>query len=168
VPDEPAIDLQSDHYFMGEALRQAARAYEAEEVPIGAVIVRGGRIIARAYNQVELLKDATAHAEMLALTQAEQAVGDWRLTDCTLYVTKEPCAMCAGAVVHTRLARVVFGVGDPKAGAAGGVVNLLQLPSFNHRCEITPNIRENECRSLLQSFFANQRLKARNQEKLDG
>jgi len=86
--DEPIIDLQSDHYFMGEALRQAARAYEAEEVPVGAVVVRAGRIIARAFNQVELLKDATAHAEMLALTQAEEAVGDWRLTDCTLYVTK--------------------------------------------------------------------------------
>jgi tRNA(adenine34) deaminase len=159
MPDEPAIDLQSDDYFMGEALRQARRAYEVEEVPIGAVIVRGGRIIARAYNQIELLKDATAHAEMLALTQAEQAVGDWRLTDCALYVTKEPCAMCAGAMVHTRLARVVYGVGDLKAGAAGGVLNLLQFSTFNHRCEITQNIREDECRALLQGFFARQRLK---------
>src|SRR5207244_1426448 len=103
------------------------RAYEAGEVPIGAVVVRQGRIIARASNQVELLKDATAHAEMLALTQAEESVGDWRLTDCTLYVTKEPCPMCAGAIVHVRLARVVFGVSDPKAGAAGGVLNLLQF-----------------------------------------
>src|SRR5882672_371226 len=98
--DEPIIDLQSDHYFMGEALRQASRAYAAEEVPVGVVIVRAGRIIARAFNQVELLQDATAHAEMLALTQAEGAVGDWRLTGCTLYVTKEPCPMCAGAVIH--------------------------------------------------------------------
>src|SRR6059036_3143064 len=119
MPEEPIIDLQSDHYFMGEALRQAARAYEAEEVPIGAVVVREGRIIGRAFNQVELLKDATAHAEMLALTQAESVVGDWRLSDCTLYVTKEPCPMCAGAIVHVRLARVVFGVADAKAGAAG-------------------------------------------------
>jgi tRNA(adenine34) deaminase len=95
--DEPVIDLQSDHFFMGEALRQAARAGEAGEVPVGAVIVRAGRIIARAYNQVELLIDATAHAEMLALTHAEEAAGDWRLTDCTVYVTKEPCPMCAGA-----------------------------------------------------------------------
>src|SRR5208283_3727633 len=110
MPDEPIIDLHSDHYFMGEALRQAAKAYEAEEVPVGAVVVRNGRIIARASNQVELLKDATAHAEMLALTQAESVVGDWRLTDCTLYTTKEPCPMCAGAIVHTRMARVVFGV----------------------------------------------------------
>src|SRR4029434_3641657 len=116
--DQPIIDLQSDHYFMGEALRQAAKAYEAEEVPVGAVVVRGGRIIARAFNQVELLKDATAHAEMLALTQAESAVGDWRLTDCTLYVTKEPCPMCAGAIVHVRLARVGYGAKDPKTCAA--------------------------------------------------
>src|SRR5271170_4696148 len=139
--DEPIIDLQSDHYFMGEALRQAVKAYAAGEVPVGAVVVRKGRIIARAFNQVEQLKDATAHAEMLALTQAEHAVGDWRLTDCALYVTKEPCPMCAGAMVHTRLARVVFGAGDPKGGAAGGTMNLLQFPSLNHRCDITAGVR---------------------------
>ncbi len=155
--DEPVIDLQSDHYFMGEALRQAAKAFEAEEVPVGAVVVREGRIIARACNQVELLKDATAHAEMLALTQAEEMVGDWRLTDCTLYVTKEPCPMCAGAIVHVRLARIVFGARDPKAGAAGTAMNLLQLPTLNHRCEITTGVREAECRALLQNFFAGQR-----------
>src|ERR1700739_264082 len=126
--DEPIIDLHSDDYFMGEALRQAVRAYEAGEVPIGAVVVREGRIIARAFNQVELLKDATAHAEMLALTQAEAGAGDWRLTDCTLYVTKEPCPMCAGAIVHVRLARVVFGASDPKGGAAGGRGNLFHKP----------------------------------------
>lgn len=159
MSDNPIIDLHSDDYFMGEALRQAARALEADEVPIGAVIVRGGRIIARAFNQVELLKDATAHAEMLALTQAEQVVGDWRLTDCTLYVTKEPCPMCAGAIVHTRLARVIFGASDPKAGAAGSALNLLNFPSLNHRCEITRGVREAECRSLLQSFFAIKRQK---------
>ena len=152
------IDLHSDDYFMGEALRQAAKAYEADEVPVGAVIVREGRIIARAFNQVELLKDATAHAEMLALTQAEQAAGDWRLTDCTLYVTKEPCPMCAGAMVHTRLARVVFGVGDPKGGAAGGALNLLQFPTLNHRCEITSGLRQDECRTLLKDFFSEQRV----------
>lgn len=159
MPDEPIIDLESDHYFMGEALRQAARAYEAEETPVGAVVVRNGRIIGRAFNQVELLKDATAHAEMLALTQAEQAVGDWRLTDCTLYVTKEPCPMCAGAIVHVRLARVVFGAGDPKAGAAGSALNLLQFPTLNHHCQITGGVREPECRALLQNFFAEQRRK---------
>lgn len=160
--DDPIIDLHSDDYFMGEALRQASRAFAAEEVPVGAVIVRGGRIIARAYNQVELLKDATAHAEMLVLTQAQQALGDWRLTDCTLYVTKEPCPMCAGAVVHTRLARVVFGAGDPKGGAAGGALNLLQFPTLNHRCDITGLVRAEECRQLLKTFFAQQRQSAKN------
>jgi tRNA(adenine34) deaminase len=159
--DEPIIDLESDHYFMGEALRQAARAYEAEEVPIGAVIVRNGRIIARAYNQVELLKDATAHAEMLAITQAEQVVQDWRLNECTLYVTKEPCPMCAGAIVHVRFPRVVFGASDPKSGAAGSVLNLLQMDQLNHQSQITRGVREQESRQLLQSFFAEQRLKAK-------
>jgi tRNA(adenine34) deaminase len=157
VPEEPIIDLQSDHHFMGEALRQALRAYEAEEVPIGAVIVREGRIIARAFNQVETLRDATAHAEMLAITQAEEVVGDWRLTDCTLYATKEPCPMCAGAIVHVRIRRVVFGAADPKAGAAGGVINLLQYPTLNHRTDITAGIRGEECKNLLQTFFAEQR-----------
>jgi tRNA(adenine34) deaminase len=155
--DDPIIDLQSDQYFMGEALRQAVRAYEADETPVGAVVVRDGRIIAGAFNQVEMLKDATAHAEMLALTQAEEAVGDWRLTDCTLYVTKEPCPMCAGAMVHVRLRRVVFGAPDLKGGAAGSALNLLQFPSLNHKCAITGGVREAECRHLLQSFFAEQR-----------
>ena len=164
--DEPIIDLQSDHYFMGEALRLAARAHEAEEVPVGAVVVREGRIIARAFNQVEMLKDATAHAEMLALTQAESAVGDWRLTDSTLYVTKEPCPMCAGAIVHVRLARVVFGAPDPKAGAAGSAMNLLQFPTLNHRCGITGGVREEECRGLLLDFFADKR--AANKTNGDG
>ena len=160
--DEPVIDLQSDDYFMREALRQARRAYAAEEVPVGAVLVREGRIIARACNQVELLHDATAHAEMLALTAGEEAIGDWRLTDSTFYVTKEPCPMCAGAMVFTRLRRLVFGVGDPKAGAAGGALNLLQFPGLNHRCEITGGVREPECRSLLRDFFAQQRANRKN------
>jgi len=156
--DEPIIDLHSDDFFMGDALRQAAKAYDAGEVPIGAVVVREGRIIARAFNQVELLKDATAHAEMLALTQAEAIVGDWRLTDCVLYSTKEPCPMCAGAMVHTRVSRVVFGASDPKGGAAGSAMNLLHSPALNRRCEITGGVRESECRVLLQNFFARQRL----------
>src|SRR5229473_8145046 len=151
------IEAVGDDYFMREALRLARKAYDADEVPVGVVVVRAGRIIARAYNQVELLKDATAHAEMLAITQAESVVDDWRLTDCTLYVTKEPCPMCAGAIVHTRLARVVFGASDPKAGAAGSALNLLQFPGLNHRCEITGGVREPECRALLQRFFEQQR-----------
>jgi tRNA(adenine34) deaminase len=154
---DPIIDLQSDAHFMGEALRQAVRAGEAGEVPVGAVVVREGRVIARACNQVELLKDATAHAEMLAITQAEQSVGDWRLTDCTLYVTKEPCPMCAGAIVHVRFARVVFGASDAKGGAAGSALNLLQFPGLNHRCEITAGVRGEECAALLKNFFAEKR-----------
>jgi len=148
------IDLHSEDYFMGEAIRLARRAMSLGEVPVGAVVVREGSIIARAYNQVEMLKDATAHAEMLAITQAESVVGDWRLTDCELYVTKEPCPMCAGAIVHVRLRRVIFGCRDPKGGGAGGAVNLLQLPGLNHHCPTTSGIREEECTELLKSFFA--------------
>ncbi len=155
---EPLIDLHSDDYFMGEALRQAHRAARQEEVPVGAVVVREGRIIARACNQVEQLHDATAHAEMLAITQAEAVLGDWRLTDCDLYVTKEPCPMCAGAIVHTRLRRVVFGCASPKDGAAGSLLNLLQHPQLNHRCEVTGGVRHSECATLLQEFFRLRRL----------
>src|SRR6266487_6140293 len=107
------IELRGDEYFMREALRMASKGARSGEVPVGAVIVRAGKIIARAHNQVELLKDDTAHAEMLALTQAEAAVGDWRLTECELYVTKKPCAMCAGALVYTQIRRVIFGCTDP-------------------------------------------------------
>jgi tRNA(adenine34) deaminase len=151
------VDLPGDEAFMREALRQAQKAYEAEEVPVGAVVVRAGRIIARAWNQVELLKDATAHAEMLALTQAEAAVGDWRLTECDLYVTKEPCSMCAGALVHTRIRRVIFGCTDPAAGAAGSVINLLQMPALNHRCDIASGVLQDECAAFLQNFFRRRR-----------
>jgi tRNA(adenine34) deaminase len=150
---EPMIDLASDQFFMSQALRQATRAADADEVPVGAVMVRDGRIIARAHNQVELLKDPTAHAEMLALSQAAASVGDWRLSDCDLYVTKEPCAMCAGAAVLARVRRVVFGCRDPKAGGAGGLVNLLQHPSLNHRCELTPEVLAAESLTLLKDFF---------------
>src|SRR5947207_359923 len=154
---ESSFDLQNDQAFMREALRLAAKASEGDEVPIGAVVVRAGKIIGRAYNQVELLRDATAHAEMLALTQAEAAVGDWRLIDCDLYVTKEPCVMCAGALVHVRIRRVIFGCADPRSGGAGGIINLLQHPALNHRCAISPGILENECASILQDFFRQHR-----------
>jgi tRNA(adenine34) deaminase len=151
------IDTISDRDFMREALRLAVKAREADEVPVGAVIVRAGKIIGRAYNQVELLKDATAHAEMLALTQAEAAVGDWRLVDCDLYVTKEPCVMCAGALVHVRIRRVIFGCADPRSGGAGGIVDLLQHPGLNHQCQITSGILQNECAAILQDFFRKKR-----------
>jgi tRNA(adenine34) deaminase len=151
------IGPPTDEDLMREALRQAKKAYDADEAPVGAVVAREGKIIGRAFNQVELLKDATAHAEMLALTQAEAAVGDWRLTDCDLYVTKEPCAMCAGALVHVRIRRVIFGCADPRAGAAGSVINLLQLPSLNHKCQITSGVLQNDCAIILQDFFRKKR-----------
>jgi len=151
------LEALPDEYFMREALRQGQKAYAADEVPVGAVVVREDKIIGRAHNQVELLRDATAHAEMLALTQAEAAVGDWRLTDCDLYVTKEPCAMCAGALVHTRIRRVIFGCADPSAGAAGSLLNLLQMQSFNHHCQITFGILQKECAAILQDFFRKRR-----------
>jgi tRNA(adenine34) deaminase len=151
------LEPANDQYFMREALRQAQKACDAGEVPVGALVVLAGKIIGRAHNQVELLKDATAHAEMLALTQAEAAVGDWRLTECDLYVTKEPCAMCAGALVHTRIRRVIFGCPDPVAGAVGSVVNLLQMPGLNHRCDIASGILQNECSAILQDFFRKRR-----------
>ena len=148
---------ESDESFMREALRQAQKAYEADEVPVGAVVVRAGKVIGRAYNQVELLKDATAHAEMLALTQAEAAVGDWRLIDCDLYVTKEPCVMCAGALIHVRIRRLIFGCADTRSGAAGGMINLLQHSALNHDCEITSGVLQNECTAILQDFFRQKR-----------
>lgn len=158
------IDLHSDDYFMQQALREARKAYAAQEVPVGAVIVHEGRIIARAWNQVETLKDATAHAEMLALTAAQQARGDWRLDGCTLFITKEPCPMCAGAIVHCRPSRVVFGCGDPKAGAAGGWINLLESnPPLNHRCDVTAGVLSDECLAMIQSFFR----EARQRKKME-
>lgn len=147
------MDFSSDEYFMREALRAARRALAADEVPCGAVVVREGTIIARAWNQVEMLKDATAHAEMLAITQAEAVVDDWRLVDCDLYVTKEPCPMCAGAIVHARLRRVVFGCPDPRGGAAGGLIDILRLPGLNHHCVVTGGVLADECADMLRSFF---------------
>ncbi len=151
------FDWQPDVFYMQSALRCAHKAAVADEVPIGAVIVRNGEVIARAWNQVEMLKDATAHAEMLAITQAEAAVGDWRLNECDLYVTKEPCPMCAGAMVLARLRRVVFGCSDSKGGAAGGWINLLQSDVLNHRCEVTSGVLGEESAALLRQFFGKKR-----------
>jgi tRNA(adenine34) deaminase len=160
MEEPPIIDQQSDEFFMRHALREAHKALAAEEVPVGAVVVHEGRIIARAWNQVETLKDATAHAEMLCLTAAQSAIGDWRLDGCTLYVTKEPCPMCAGAIVHCRPSRVVFGCPDAKAGACGGWINLLQSnPPLNHTCDISQGVLAEECLFMLQSFFRDAREK---------
>ena len=142
-----------DEHFMEEALRQARKAGARGEVPVGAVLVVEGRIITKTHNQVEELKDATAHAEMLAVTAAAGELEDWRLTDATVYVTKEPCPMCAGAMVLSRVKRVVYGVADPRGGAAGGALNLLQFDGLNHKCEVRGGVKSEECRDLLREFF---------------
>jgi len=152
------IDLSSDDYFMREALRLARMAFDADEVPVGAVIVRENRVIARAHNQVEILRDATAHAEMLAITQAAHALGDWRLEGCSLFVTKEPCPMCAGAITLSRMARVVFGVRDERAGGAGSVFEITSCPGLNHTVEVVGGVREEDARTLLQNFFRQRRI----------
>ena len=154
--DAPIL-ITGDEHFMREALRQARKAAKQDEVPIGAVIVHEGHVIARAWNQVETLKDATAHAEMIALTAAQGAMGDWRLADCDLYVTKEPCPMCAGAIMHCRIRRLIFGCADTKAGAAGSFWNLLQAPNLNHRSEITAGVLGDDCVMMLKDFFRDAR-----------
>ena len=148
----------SDEHFMEEALRQARKAVAKGEVPVGAVLVVEGKIVTRAHNQVEELKDATAHAEMLAVTAAAGELDGWRLTEATVYVTKEPCPMCAGALVLSRVKRVVYGAADPRMGAAGGAMNLLQFAGMNHKCEVTGGVRAEECRDLLKEFFQAKRL----------
>jgi len=161
------MELLTDDYFMHQALREAKKAFRANEVPIGAVIVKDQQVIARGWNQVETLKDATAHAEMLALTSAQSHLGDWRLEGCTLYVTKEPCPMCAGAIVHCRPEKVVFALPDPKAGACGGWINLLDSnPPLNHSCETVYGVCEEEARELLVGFFREARQKRKNDLKI--
>ncbi len=148
----------TDEHFMDEALRQARKAAAKGEVPVGAVLVVGDRIVAKAHNQVEELKDATAHAEILVVTSAAGVTGDWRLNEATMYVTKEPCPMCAGAMSLSRVNRVVYGAADPNMGAAGGALNLLQFEGMNHRCEVRGGVRAEECRELLREFFQRQRV----------
>jgi tRNA(adenine34) deaminase len=155
---EELIDpFSPDIRHMRMALAEARIAAEAGEVPVGAVITLDGVLVGRAHNQVELLKDPTAHAEILAITQAAAAVHDWRLNGAVLYVTKEPCPMCAGALVLARIERVVWGCDDPQRGGARSVFNILQHPQFNHRAEIESGVLEEECRELLQSFFRSRR-----------
>ena len=152
----------ADHTFMGEALAEAQEAANLGDVPIGAVVVREGQIVARAHNRREQMRDPTAHAEIDALRQAARALGGWRLSGCTLYVTLEPCVMCAGALVQARVSRLVYGTADPKAGAAGSVVDVLRDARFNHVVEVTGGTREAECRALLHEFFAGLRAIPRN------
>jgi tRNA(adenine34) deaminase len=149
-----------DRYFMSEALRQAEAAAGQGEVPVGAVAVFEKRIVGRAGNQRELLRDPTAHAEMLVLTQAAEAVGSWRLEGVTIYVTLEPCAMCAGAMVLGRVARLVYGAADPKAGACGSVLNVVDHPALNHRVPTEGGLLAERCGELLRDFFAARRERA--------
>ena len=142
---------------MRAALAEARQAFEEGEVPVGAVIVHGGRVIAAAHNQREALRDPTAHAEMIAITQAAEALASWRLIDCTLYVTLEPCPMCAGAIVQARLPAVVYGAADPKAGACQTLYQITGDPRLNHQTHVTAGVLLEECRSILQEFFAQQR-----------
>jgi tRNA(adenine34) deaminase len=155
--DETPRSIDPDRAGMMEAIRQAQAAAAEDEVPVGAVIVRDGKILAQAHNGREQLRDPTAHAEMLAITQAASSLADWRLEGCTLYVTLEPCPMCAGAIVLARIPRVVFGATDPKAGAVRSLYRLLDDPRLNHRCEIVEGVMAQECGALLTEFFAAKR-----------
>src|SRR2546421_1599146 len=146
-----------DEYFMRLALREAERALEHDDVPIGAVVVRDGEVIGAGGNERELRQDPTAHAEIIALREASRATGSWRLLDAVMYVTLEPCAMCAGAIVLARLPRVVFGTTDPKAGAAGSVLNVLDVPQLNHRPQIESGLLAEECADMLRAFFSPRR-----------
>lgn len=145
--------------YMQEALKEAERALADDEVPVGAVIVHNGRVIGRAHNQKERLHDPTAHAEMIAITQAAEALGSWRLAKAVMYVTLEPCPMCAGALVQSRLPVLVYGAKDPKAGACGSLFNIAQDKRLNHQIEVIPGIMEDECRIILKEFFTKQRIK---------
>ena len=147
----------SDEIFMQRALELARAAGGRQEVPVGAVLVRDGVILTEGSNEVETRQDATAHAEMLAIGEAQALLKTWRLNGTTLYVTKEPCPMCAGALAHVRVDRIVFGIGDPKAGACGGAFNLFDLPGLNHRCELVSGVMAEESLRLLQSFFRERR-----------
>jgi tRNA(adenine34) deaminase len=146
-----------DEKFMDEALRLAARAAESGEVPVGAVIVKDGRVLGRAHNQVEALRDATAHAEMIAITQAAEALGNWRLEGADLYVTLEPCPMCAGALVLSRAGRIIYGADDPLAGACGSVFNIVDEKRLNHRIPVIKGVRADAASALLKDFFRSRR-----------
>ncbi len=146
-------DIKVDEKYMREAIRQAKKAYALEEVPIGCVIVHEGKIIGRGYNRRTTDKNPLAHAELIAIKKASKKMNDWRLEDCTLYVTLEPCQMCSGAIVQTRTTRVVVGCMNPKAGCAGSVLNLLDVQEFNHQVELTTGVLEEECSSMMKQFF---------------
>lgn len=151
--------MTSDESFMKQAVKQAKKAYDKLETPIGCVIVHEDKIIARGYNKRNMKKNTLAHAEILAINKASKVLGDWRLEDCTMYVTLEPCPMCAGVIVQARIPRVVIGSMNPKAGCAGSVLNLLQQDGLNHQVEITKGVLAEECSGLMTSFFRELRKK---------
>ena len=158
--DQEAIDQK----YMREAIKQAKKAYTLEEVPIGCVIVYDGKIIGRGYNRRTIDKNPLAHAEIQAIRKASRKMGDWRLEDCTLYVTLEPCQMCSGAIVQARIKRVVVGCMNPKAGCAGSILNLLDVKEFNHQVELTTGVREEECSRMMKEFFRELREKRKTGE----
>ena len=147
------IKLTQDEKFMKEAIKQARKAYALKEVPIGCVIVSDDKIIARAYNRRNTDKCTLSHAEITAIKKAAKKCGDWRLEECTIYITLEPCQMCAGAIVQARIPRVVIGSMNPKAGCAGSILNLLEMKEFNHQCDVTRGVLEEECSDMLSTFF---------------
>ena len=158
--------MNPNEKFMKEAIRQARKAEKLEEVPIGCVIVQEGKIIARGYNRRNTDKNTLAHAELIAIRKASKKLGDWRLEGCTMYVTLEPCQMCAGAIVQSRLDRVVIGSMNPKAGCAGSVLNLLQIDAFNHQVELETGVLGEECSDMLSSFFRRLREKKKKNSSL--
>ena len=145
--------MSEEERYMKQALKQAKKAYDIDEVPIGCVIVQNGKIIARGYNRRNTDKSVLAHAEIAAISKACKKTGDWRLEDCTLYVTLEPCQMCAGAIVQARIPKVVIGAMNPKAGCAGSSINVLQMKQFNHQCEVESGVLGEECKMMMTSFF---------------
>ncbi|MBE5956135.1 MAG: nucleoside deaminase [Lachnospiraceae bacterium] len=157
--------MTADEKYMKEAMKQAKKALKAGDVPIGCVIVFEDRIIARGYNKRNAKKTTLAHAELLAMAKASKVIGDWRLEDCTMYVTLEPCQMCAGAIVQARIPKVVIGTMNPKAGCAGSVLNLLKIEQFNHQVEVVYDVLKEECSAMLSDFFKSLR-EMKKQEKL--
>ena len=161
-----AVVTNVQEKYMREALKQARKAYALGEVPIGCVIVYEGKIIGRGYNRRNTDKNTLSHAEITAIRKASKIIGDWRLEDCTLYVTLEPCQMCAGAIVQARISEVVMGCMNPKAGCAGSVLNILEMPEFNHQVKVSRGILEQECSDMLKTFFTELRARNRAEKRL--
>ena len=159
--------MTADEKYMREALRQARKAEALLEVPIGCVIVQNDKIIARGYNRRNTDKNTLSHAELNAIRKASKKTGDWRLEDCTMYITLEPCQMCAGAIVQARMGRVVIGAMNPKAGCAGSVLNLLEMPEFNHQVQVERGVLEEECSTMLSEFFRMLRKKKPKRKNVD-